>query len=94
MGAKDSKHAGDARWVKKAIQPYLDGMGEYTAKVIIRDHVSPDLEARFDWGPVTNLGRYYYVRLVGADGAIVDDLLVDKQSGAIISAKRSPHLNR
>jgi hypothetical protein len=89
MRPKDTAIPKDARQVKKAIRSYLDGMGEYTAKVIILDHVGEELKDTFDLQPIENLGRYYHAKVVGPGGEIIDDLLVDKQSGNVISSRRT-----
>ncbi|MBW2053881.1 MAG: hypothetical protein JRI85_16845 [Deltaproteobacteria bacterium] len=34
-----------------------------------------------------NTGRYYIARLVEKDGTVIDEVLIDKQSGTILSLR-------
>ncbi|MFZ7124732.1 MAG: hypothetical protein ACOWWM_01070 [Desulfobacterales bacterium] len=94
MTPKSANRYSDAHQVKKALLSYLDGMGEFTAKVIINEQVSPELKDKFNLRDMKNLGRYYHVKLVGLEGEAIDDLLVDKQNGNIISSKGSEYSRR
>ena len=71
------------------LQDILDGMGTGTARIIIDREASRRISEDFNLKGLENKGRYYVARVVRPDGSLIDELLVDKQSGRIQFTKRS-----
>lgn len=66
---------------------YFDGMGTATARIIIKRHLDDDQWEKYGLKNLKNTGRYYIARLVEKDGTVVDEVLIDKQSGTIQSLR-------
>lgn len=64
---------------------YFDGMGTATARIIIKRHLDDDQWKKYEILDLKNTGRYYIARLVEKDGTVIDEVLIDKQSGTIQS---------
>lgn len=63
----------------------LDGMGSATAKIIINRRLSEKFLQECGVKEVKNIGRYYFAKIISKNGKIIDEVLFDKQCGAIIS---------
>lgn len=63
----------------------LEGMGSATAKIIINRRLSEKFLQECGVKEVKNAGRYYSAQIISKNGKIIDEVLVDKQCGAIIS---------
>ena len=57
-----------------------DGMSTATARFIIERDVGKKIGEVFDVKDLKNTGRYYIAKIVGPDGSIIEQLLVDKQN--------------
>jgi len=66
---------------------YLDGMGTATARLIIHRHVDDQQWEKYSLKDLRNTGRYYIARVVEKDGKIIDEVLIDKQTGRIQSLR-------
>ncbi|MBB5348572.1 MAG: hypothetical protein MUE70_12790 [Desulfobacterales bacterium] len=66
---------------------YFDGMGTATARIIINRHLDDDQWEKYGLKDLKNTGRYYIARLVEKDGIVIDEVLIDKQSGTIQSLR-------
>lgn len=64
---------------------YFDGMGTATAGILIHRHFDDDVFEKYGLTELKNAGRYYIARIVAADGKLIDEVLIDKQSGTIKS---------
>ena len=62
---------------------YFDGMGTATARIIINRHLDDDQWEKYGLKDLKNTGRYYIARLVEKNGTVIDEVLIDKQSGTI-----------
>jgi hypothetical protein len=71
------------------LQDILDGMGTGTARIIIDREASRRISEDFNVKGLENKGRYYVARVVRPDGSLIDELLVDKQTGRVQFMKRS-----
>ncbi len=67
---------------------YFDGMGTATARIIINRHIDENQWGKYGLEELKNTGRYYIANIVGADGELIDEVLIDKQSGGIQSLRR------
>jgi len=70
------------------LSKYLDGMGSATARILIDRHLDDDVWEKYDLKELKNTGRYYIAKIVSADGKLIDEVLIDKQSGTIKSLFR------
>jgi hypothetical protein len=66
---------------------YFDGMGTATARIIINRHMDDNQWEKYGLKDLKNTGRYYLARLVEKDGTLIDEVLIDKQSGMIQSLR-------
>ncbi|MFZ3046307.1 MAG: hypothetical protein WA151_10365 [Desulfatirhabdiaceae bacterium] len=66
---------------------YFDGMGTATARIIIDRHMDDNQWEKYGLKDLKNTGRYYIARIVEKDGTVIDEVLVDKQSGTIQSLR-------
>jgi hypothetical protein len=66
---------------------YFDGMGTATARIIINRHIDSNQWEKYGLKDLKNTGRYYLARLVEKDGTLIDEVLIDKQSGTIQSLR-------
>ncbi len=71
--------------VNDPMQSCLDGMGSATAKIIINRRLSEKFLQECGVKEVKNIGRYYSAQIISKNGKIIDEVLVDKQCGSIIS---------
>lgn len=69
---------------------YFDGMGTATARIIIKRHLDDKQWEKYGLKDLKNTGRYYIARLVEKDGTLIDEVLIDKQSGTIQSLRGKP----
>ena len=67
---------------------YLDGMGTATARILIDRHLDDSVLEKYGLKELKNTGRYYIAKIVEADGKLIDEVLIDKQSGSIQSLRR------
>lgn len=70
-----------------ALTRYFDGMGTATARIIINRHIDDNQWEKYGLKDLKNTGRYYIARIVEKDGTVIDEVLVDKQSGTIQSLR-------
>lgn len=82
--SNDEEMAEDGR---DALTKYFDGMGTATAKIIINRHIDDNQWEKYGLKDLKNTGRYYIARIVEKDGTIIDEVLIDKQSGTIQSLR-------
>jgi hypothetical protein len=61
----------------------IDGMGVGTAMLVIENQLSGQIGKEQKVEGLENMGRYYVARIVERDGAIIQRLMVDKQSGIV-----------
>lgn len=67
----------------EVFQELFDGMSSGTARIVIEREMNRSLQEEFNIEQVENQGRYYMARIVRQDGAILQRLLVDKQTGTV-----------
>jgi hypothetical protein len=65
------------------MQDILDGMSTGSARIIIDREASRRVSEDYKLKGLQNKGRYFVARIVRTDGSLIDELLVDKQSGRI-----------
>lgn len=65
------------------IQELFDGMSTGTARIIIEREISQAISEKFNINIVENKGRYYVAKIVRPDGASIQRLLLDKQTGSV-----------
>ena len=70
-----------------ALTKYFDGMGTATARIIIHRNIDDDQWEKYGLKDLKNTGRYYLAKIVEIDGTVIDEVLVDKQSGTIQSLR-------
>ncbi|NPV06019.1 MAG: hypothetical protein HPY67_14965 [Syntrophaceae bacterium] len=73
-----------------ALAKYFDGMGTATARIIINRHINDNQWEKYGLKDLKNTGRYYIARIVEKDGGLIDEVLIDKQSGTIQSLRGKP----
>ena len=67
---------------------YFDGMGEGTARILINRRLNERLLKKYGVEDLKNIGRYYSAKIIGSNGELVDEVLVDKQCGVIASLRK------
>ena len=67
----------------RRMQDILDGMSTGSARIIIDREASRRVSEDYHLKGLQNKGRYFVARIVRTDGSLIDELLVDKQSGRI-----------
>jgi len=67
---------------------YFDGMGEATVRILIKRRLSEKLLREYGVVDLKNIGRYYSAKILAQDGSTIDEVLVDKQCGAITSLRK------
>ncbi len=67
---------------------YLDGMGTATARILIDRHIDDKVLEKYGLKELKNAGRYYIAQIKEANGKLIDEVLVDKQTGNIRSLRR------
>jgi hypothetical protein len=72
------------------ISRYMEGMGTATARILIKRYLDESELEEYGLSQLYNTGRYYTARIVEADGRLIDEVLIDKQSGIIQSLRRKP----
>lgn len=96
MKSKDIKPAGEpqrstdeamAEDGRDPLTKYFDGMGTATARIIINRHIDDNQWEKYGLKDLKNTGRYYIAKIVEKDGTIIDEVLIDKQSGTIQSLR-------
>jgi hypothetical protein len=70
-----------------ALTKYFDGMGTATARIIVHRNIDDDQWEKYGLKDLKNTGRYYLAKIVEKDGKVIDEILVDKQSGTIQSLR-------
>ena len=70
-----------------ALTKYFDGMGTATARIVIHRNMDDDQWEQYGLKDLKNTGRYYLAKIVEKDGRVIDEVLVDKQSGTIQSLR-------
>lgn len=70
---------------KDPLSRYLDGMGTATARIIINRHLDDNQWEKYGLKDLENRGRYYIARIAEKNGKIIDEVLIDKQTGIIQS---------
>ena len=61
----------------------MDGMETGTARFIIDRKLPDNLGELYHIEGLENKGRYYLAKIIGEGGQVVNQLLVDKQNGAV-----------
>jgi hypothetical protein len=61
----------------------MDGMGTGTARFVIERKLPDNIGELYRIGGLENKGRYYLAKIIGNDGRVVNQLLVDKQNATI-----------
>ena len=61
----------------------MDGMGTGTARFVIERKLPDNIGELYHIEGLENKGRYYLAKIIGEDGRIVNQLLVDKQNATI-----------
>lgn len=94
MKLKDSKQSHDTQTINSAeldtedpLGRYLDGMGTATARIIISRHLDDHHWEKYGIMDLKNTGHYYLAKVVEKDGCIIDEVLINKQSGTIRSLR-------
>ncbi len=72
---------------RDALTKYFDGMGTATARIIINRHIDDNQWEKYGLKDLKNTGRYYIARIVEKGGHVIDEVLIDKQSGTIQSLR-------
>jgi len=72
---------------KEPLANYLDGMGTATARIIINRHLGDKQWEKYGLKDLKNTGRYYIAKIVETDGKLIDEVLIDKQTGRIQSLR-------
>ena len=84
QGANDAEMEADE---KDPLVGYLDGMGTATARIIINRHLDDNQWEKYGLKDLKNIGRYYIARIAEKNGKIIDEVLIDKQTGRIQSLR-------
>jgi hypothetical protein len=63
-------------------------MLEYPSRIIVNNTISNKIIEKYNLKHIKYLNNFCHIKLVGYDGEIIDNLLVDKQSGKAISMKK------
>ena len=61
-------------------------MGTATARIQIKRHFSKQW-GKYGLKDLQNTGRYYIAKIVETDGNLIDEVLIDKQTGRIQSVR-------
>jgi hypothetical protein len=67
---------------------YFDDMGKGTARILINRRLNERLLKEYGVEDLQNIGRYYSAKILAPNGKLVDEVLIDKQCGAITSLRR------
>jgi len=79
-----SGHSTDAaRDVGDKVRRIQEGMSTGTATLLISDAMSDKYTEDFQLKPLENRGRYFTGHVVDQDGNVIENLLVDKQTGQV-----------
>ena len=65
------------------VKRIMDGMSMGTASLVIESAVSEKYVDSYKIKGLKNRGRYYIASVVGQDGKVIQQLMVDKQSGGV-----------
>lgn len=82
-----SNLTGRERYERDRFARHFDGMGTATARFIINRHLGGDQWEKYGLKELKNTGRYYFARLIEKDGKVIDEVLIDKQTGRIQSLR-------
>ena len=63
-------------------------MSTETARILIEHEISRTILEMYDTERMENRGRYYVVKILLSDGSLIQQLLVDKQTGSVRMAGR------
>ena len=69
-------------------------MNTATARIIINRHIDDNQWEKYDVKNLKNTGRYYLAQLIEKDGTLIDEVLIDKQSGTIQSLRNRTNAGR
>ena len=61
----------------------MDGMGTGTARFVIERKLPDNIGELYRIDGLENKGRYYLAKIIGEDGRVINQLLVDKQNATI-----------
>ena len=75
--------AGEKTQDSEKLQTIIDGMGAGTAMLVIEHQLSSQVGREQKVEGLENMGRYYVAKIVERDGAIIQRLMVDKQTGIV-----------
>ncbi len=70
------------------IQELFDGMSTGTARILVEQEISWAIGEKYDIDPMENRSRYYVAKILRSDGSLIQQLLVDKQTGSVRMAGR------
>lgn len=65
------------------VRRIMDGMSAGTASLVIESAVSERWGDDFEVEALSNKGRYYTASIVSHEGALMQKLIVDKQTGEV-----------
>lgn len=75
--------SGEKTQDSEKLQTIIDGMGAGTAMLVIENQLSGQIGRGKKVEGLENMGRYYVAKIVERDGAIIQRLMVDKQTGIV-----------
>lgn len=61
----------------------MDGMGTGTARFVIERKLPDNIDELYHIEDLENKGRYYLAKIIGENGRVINQLLVDKQNATI-----------
>ena len=94
IGDKNKKSKSKARTkiqnsaAEDILTDYLEGMGTATARILINKRLSEKFIKKYGLKDLKNRGRYYTAKIIEPNGKLIDEVLIDKQNGTIISLHR------
>lgn len=78
-----SGHSAEACDVSDRVRRIQEGMSTGTATVLISDAMSDKYAEDFQLKHLENRGRYFTGQVVDQHGKVIENLLVDKQTGEV-----------
>ena len=66
---------------------YLDGIGDTIGRILLNRHIDDEVIKKFDLKKVKTVGRYYTAKILGLRGKLLDEVLIDRQTGRIHSVQ-------
>ncbi|MCD6272244.1 MAG: hypothetical protein J7K30_05225 [Deltaproteobacteria bacterium] len=72
---------------RDALTKYSHGMGTLITRIIINRHIDDNQWEKYGLKDLKNTGHYYFAKIVEKDARVIDEVLINKQSGRIQSLR-------